>query len=329
MASARYDQGPRDFFDAHFEGGLKFSWVWLKWAIPLIVILVFLSTSFYMVDTDSKGVVQRFGRFTRITEPGLHFKLPLGIEKVQKPQVERIFKEEFGFSTLRAGIKTTYGRRNMDEYLMLCGDLSVAEVEWIVQYKILEPVKYLFNIRNPRKVIRDVSESVMRTVVGNSSVDEVLTARRTEINTEAKEKMQSILDNYNTGILVDTVKLQDVNPPEPVKPAFNEVNAAQQDKEKLINQAKEEYNKVIPKVRGQALQMVKQAQGYAINRTNRALGDAQRFNQIWAEYSQNKDVTRRRLYLESLEKVFPKLEKKYIIDDKVKGLLPLMNIGEE
>jgi membrane protease subunit HflK len=327
MASARYDQGPGDFFEANFQR-LQFSWRWLKWAIPLIVILMLLSTSFYMVDTDSKGVVQRFGRFNRITEPGLHFKLSL-IEKVQKPQASRIFKEEFGFSTLRAGIKSTYGKRVLDESLMLCGDLSVAEVEWIVQYKILEPVKYLFNIRNPQKVIRDVSESVMRTVVGNSSVDEVLTARRTEINTEAKEKMQLILDNYNTGILVDTVKLQDVNPPEPVKPAFNEVNAAQQDKERLINQAKEEYNKVIPKVRGQALQMIKQAEGYAINRTNTALGDAQRFNQIWAEYSQNKDVTRRRLYLESLEKVFPKLEKKYIIDDKVKGLLPLMNIGEK
>jgi len=328
MASARYDQGPGDFFEANFQR-LQFSWGWLTWALPLIVILMLLSTSFYMVDTDSKGVVQRFGRFNRITEPGLHFKLPLNIEKVQKPQASRIFKEEFGFSTLRAGIKSTYGKRTLDESLMLCGDLSVAEVEWIVQYKILEPVKYLFNIRNPRKVIRDVSESVMRMVVGNSSVDEVLTARRMEINTEAKEKMQLILDNYKTGILVDTVKLQDVNPPEPVKPAFNEVNAAQQDKERLINQAKEEYNKVIPKARGQALQMVKQAQGYAIDRTNSALGDAQRFNQIWAEYNQNKDVTRRRLYLESLGKVFPKLEKKYIIDDKVKGLLPLMNIGEE
>ena len=329
MASARYGQGPGDFFDANFQDRLQLSWVWLKWAIPLIVILMFLSTSFYMVDTDSKGVVQRFGRFTRITEPGLHFKLPLGIEKVQKPQVERIFKEEFGFSTLRAGIKTTYGRKNLDESLMLCGDLSVAEVEWIVQFKISEPDKFLFNIRNPQKIIRDVSESVMRSMVGDSSVDEVLSSRRVEINDEAKQKMQKILNLYDCGIQVVAVKLQDVNPPEPVKPAFNEVNAAQQDKEKLVNKAKEEYNKVIPKARGQALQMVKQAQGYAIDRTNTAKGDAKRFNQIWAEYAQNKDVTRRRLYLESLGKVLPKLEKKYIIDDQVKGLLPLMNIGEE
>ena len=329
MASARYGQGPGDFFDANFQDRLQLSWVWLKWAIPLIVILMFLSTSFYMVDTDSKGVVQRFGRFTRITEPGLHFKWPFGIEKVQKPQVERIFKEEFGFSTLRAGIKTTYGRKNLDESLMLCGDLSVAEVEWIVQFKISEPDKFLFNIRNPQKIVRDVSESVMRSMVGDSSVDEVLSSRRVEINDKAKQKMQKILNLYDCGIQVVAVKLQDVNPPEPVKPAFNEVNAAQQDKEKLVNKAKEEYNKVIPKARGQALQMVKQAQGYAIDRTNTAKGDAKRFNQIWAEYAQNKDVTRRRLYLESLGKVLPKLEKKYIIDDQVKGLLPLMNIGEE
>ena len=299
------------------------------WIIPLIVVLALISTTFYMVNTDSKGVVQRFGKFVRITEPGLHIKLPRGIEKVQKPQVERIFKEEFGFSTLRAGIKSTYGKKKLDESLMLCGDLSVAEVEWIVQYKIREPDKYLFNVRNPKTVIRDVSESVMRMVVGDSSVDEVLTAGRIEINIEAEQEMQHILDSYDTGIQVVTVKLQDVNPPEQVKPAFNEVNAAQQDKEKLINKAKEEYNKVIPKARGHALQMVKQAHGYAIDRTNTAQGDAQRFNQIWAEYAKNKDVTRRRLYLESLEKVLPKLEKKYIIDDKVKGLLPIMNITEK
>jgi membrane protease subunit HflK len=299
------------------------------WIIPLIVILAVAGTSVYVVNTDAKGVVQRFGKFVRITEPGIHLKLPLGIEKAQKPQVERIFKEEFGFSTLQAGIKSTYGGKNLGESLMLCGDLSVAEVEWIVQYKIREPEKYLFNVRNPQKVIRDVSESVMRVVVGDSSVDEVLTARRIEINLEAEKKMQNILDTYDTGIQVVTVKLQDVNPPEQVKPAFNEVNAAQQDKEKLINKAKEEYNKVIPKARGQALQMVKQAHGYAIDRTNTAQGDAKRFNQIWAEYAKNKDVTRRRLYLESLGKVLPKLEKKYIIDEKVKGLLPIMNITEK
>jgi len=293
-----------------------------------VFVLTALTTSFYTVATDEKGVVTRFGKFDGITEPGLHFKLPAPIELVQQPQVERIFKEEFGFKTLQAGVQSRYGGKNLEESLMLCGDLSVAEVEWIVQYKISEPEKFLFNIRNPRKMIRDVAEAVMRNVVGDSSVDEVLTSRRVEINIQTEEKMQNILKSYNAGIQITAVKLQDVNPPEPVKPAFNEVNAAQQDKEKFINSALEDYNKIIPRARGEAKQMVKQAEAYAIDRTNTALGDANRFLQTWAEYKNSKDVTRRRLYLESMNKILPRLEKKYIIDDKVKGLLPLMNIGE-
>ena len=297
--------------------------------IVAVVVISILSTSIYTVRTDERGVVQRFGKFARITEPGLQFKIPLGIERVTKVQVERIFKEEFGQRTLQAGVKSRYGAKNLEEAIMLCGDLSVAEVLWIVQYKIDEPDKYLFNIRNPQKLIRDVSEAVMRSVVGDSSVDEVLAARRIEINTEAEQMMQDILASYESGINVVAVKLQDVNPPEQVKPAFNEVNEAQQDRQKLINQALEEKNKVIPKARGQALQMVKQAEAYEIERLNRAKGDAQRFNQIWAEYKENKDVTRRRLYLESMATVLPKLEKKYIVDKDVEGLLPLMNITEE
>jgi membrane protease subunit HflK len=293
-----------------------------------VFVLTALTTSFYTVETDEKGVVTRFGKFNRITEPGLHFKIPAPIEMVQKPKVERIFKEEFGFRTLQAGVQSKYGGKDLDESLMLCGDLSVAEVEWIVQYKISEPEKFLFNIRNPRKMIRDVAEAVMRNVVGDSSVDEVLTSRRVEINIQAEEKMQHILKSYNSGIQITAVKLQDVNPPEPVKPAFNEVNAAQQDREKFINTALEDYNKVIPRARGEAKQVIKQAEAYAINRTNRALGDANRFTQIWTEYKNSKAVTRRRLYLESLNEILPRLEKKYIIDDKIKGLLPLMNIGE-
>ncbi len=294
-----------------------------------ILILWTIATSFYMVNTDENGIVLRFGRFVRTAKPGLHLKIPLGIETALTPQVKRIFKAEFGFRTLKAGIKSTYGQKNLDESLMLCGDLSVAEVEWIVQYQIREPRKFLFNVRNPQTIIRDVAESVMRSVVGDSSVDEVLTERRIEINDEAQMQMQEILDSYSTGISVVAVKLQDVNPPEKVKTAFNEVNAAQQDRERFINQAREEYNKVIPRASGQALQIVQQAEAYSINRVNTAAGDAQRFTQIWAEYRQNKDVTRRRLYLESLNRMLPGLEKKYIIDDKVKGVLPLMNIGEK
>jgi membrane protease subunit HflK len=248
---------------------------------------------------------------------------------VSVPQVKKIFKEEFGFRTLKAGVQTRYGTRPMEEFLMLCGDLSVAEVEWIVQYKIKDAREYLFNARKPEKVLRDVAESVMRSVVGDSSVDEVLTSRRVEINNTVAEKMQQLLDTYTVGLHVESVMLQDVNPPEKVQPAFNEVNAAQQDKERLVNQALEEYNKIVPKASGQALQMVEQAEGYAIDRTNTALGDATRFTDIWTEYDQSKDVTRRRLYIEALGKMLPNLEKKYIIDDNVKGLLPLMNVGEK
>ena len=302
---------------------------WLKLAVPILLVLAVGSTSFYMVDTDEEGVVQRFGKYVRTTGPGLHLKLPLGIERVSTPQVTRIFKEEFGYRTIQAGVQTRYGQRPMEEFLMLCGDLSVAEVEWIVQYKIKDAREYLFNARKPEKVLRDVAESVMRSVVGDSSVDEVLTSRRQEINVAVAEKMQQLLDTYMVGLHVESVLLQDVNPPEKVQPAFNEVNAAQQDKERLVNEALEEYNKIIPKARGQALQMVEQAQAYAIDRTNTAIGDANRFAEIWKEYDQSKDVTRRRLYLEGLGKVLPNLEKKYIIDENVKGLLPLMNVGEK
>ena len=302
---------------------------YLVWIVPIVLVLALASTSFYMVNTDEAGVVQRFGRYVRTTESGLHLKLPLGIEKVSTPQVTKVFKEEIGVRTIKAGVQTRYGQRPEEEYRMLCGDLNVAEVEWIVQYKIDNARQYLFNARKPEKVLRDVAESVMRSVVGDSSVDEVLTSRRVEINIEAQTKMQELLGTYEVGLKVVAVKLQNVNAPEKVKPAFNEVNAARQDKERLVNQAKEEYNKVIPRADGQALQMVEQAEAYKIDRTNTAKGDADRFQKIWTEYDQSKDVTRRRLYIEALGKVLPNLEKKYIIDENVKGLLPLMNVGEK
>ncbi len=301
-------------------------YAWIVIVVAIVALLGFLS--YYMVPTDSRGVVQRFGRFNRVTESGLHFKWPL-IETVSRPKVERVFKEEFGFRTLEAGVQSRYGDKNQDESLMLCGDLSVAEVEWIVQYKIGDARQFLFNVRDPQKLIRDVSETVMRSVVGDSSVDEVLTSRRVEINVEAEQQMQAILDKYESGVTVVAVKLQDVNPPQQVKAAFNEVNASQQDKERLVNQALEEYNKVIPRARGEALQLVKQAEAYAIDRTNTATGDASRFNQIYAEYAQNKDVTRRRMYLESMGKLLPKIERKVIVDETVKGLLPLMQVEEK
>jgi membrane protease subunit HflK len=317
--------------DRYYQRGLPpeiAQWLPYAWIVIVVAIALLLAfLSYYMVPTDSRGVVQRFGRFNRVTEPGLHFKWPL-IETVSTPQVERIFKEEFGFRTLEAGVQSRYGGKNTDESLMLCGDLSVAEVEWIVQYRIGDPRQFLFNVRDPKKLIRDVSETVMRSVVGDSSVDEVLTSRRVEINVAAEQKMQDLLDKYKSGLTVVAVKLQDVNPPQQVKPAFNEVNAAQQDKERLVNQALEEYNKVIPRAKGEARQVIQQAEAYAIDRTNTATGDASRFNQIFAEYKQNEDVTRRRMYLESMGKLLPRVKRKVIVDQSVEGLLPMMQIEE-
>lgn len=296
----------------------------------IILVLGSISTVYYTVNTDENAVVTRFGKFSRVTNPGLHFKLPFGIENVQKVQVKKIFKEEFGFKTIKAGVESQYAKQNfLDVSLMLCGDLSVAEVEWIVQYRISDPKAYLFNIRNPKKMIRDVSESVMRMVVGNSSVDEVLTERRIEINDQVQQMMQKVLDSYGSGISVQAVRLQDVNPPAKVRSAFNEVNAAQQDKEKMINQAEKEYNEIIPKVKGQAQQMIEQAQAYSVERVNNAQGDAARFIDTWQEYKTSKEVTRRRLYLEAMNRVLPAVEQKYIIDSDVESLLPMMQLGDK
>ena len=294
------------------------------------VIVAGVATSFYTIQADEQGVVQRFGKFIRISEPGLHFKLPYKIEKVTVIPVTRKFKEEFGFRTKEAGVKTTFAKQKLpEESIMLCGDLSVADVKWSVRYIISNPKDYLFKVRNPRQIIRDISESVMREAIGDSSVDEVLSDRRNDINNEVKIKMQQLLDLYGAGVLVDDITLQEVTPPDEVKSAFNEVNTAQQDKARLKSEAEKEYNTTIFRVDGKAKQMIQQAEAYAINRTNTAKGDANRFIQIWQEYKQSKDVTRRRLYLESLSRVLPKLEKKYIIDEEVKGLLPLMKIGGE
>jgi modulator of FtsH protease HflK len=300
--------------------------------IGIIVILIIsaLTSSYYTVDTDEKGVVLRFGEFNRIADPGLHFKIPFGVETVETPKFTTVFKEEFGFRTLEAGVQSRYAEdRYSDESVMLCGDLSVADVEWIVQYRVIDPKDYLFNVRNPKKIIRDVSEAVMRTIVGDSSVDEVLTERRIEINALAAEQTQQILDDYSSGMKIEAVRLQDVNPPESVKHAFNEVNAAQQEKERMINSARRKYNEIIPKARGEAQQLVKQAHAYAIERVNNADGDASRFTQIYQEYKDSKDVTRRRMYLEAMGEVLPGLEKKYIIDEDIKGLVPFMRLGEQ
>lgn len=292
--------------------------------------IIFLSTLLYQVGTEEVGVITRFGKFLATTQPGLHMKIPYGVDRVDKVPVERVQKEEFGFRTLSAGVRTEFVKgRNPEESLMLTGDLNSAIVEWIVQYRISDPVDYLFKVRSVRSTIRDASETVMRQVVGDRSVDEVIILSRREVAQEAAEMLQNILNSYETGIQIVTLELKDVNPPDPVKPAFNEVNEAKQEKERMVNEAWEAYNKVIPKAAGEAEKTIRQAEGYALNRVNRAKGDANKFVAVWKEYNRSKDVTRRRLYLETLDEVLPRVGRKYIIDSEQKGLLQLLSLEEK
>lgn len=313
---------------------LKQKWGYYKKFIWLIVpgalILIAGFSSFYTVDTDERGVVQRFGRYIRSAGPGLNYKLPFGIEKVTTLKVEHVFKEEFGFRTEKPGIRTYYSTESFDdESIMLTGDLNIANVEWIVQFKIKDPYKMLFRVRNPVKIIRDISESVMRKVVGDKSITDVLTVGRVEINQVVKEQMQEILDFYDSGIHLVTVKLQDVNPPDLVKPAFNEVNEAKQEKEKVINQAWENYNRKVPLARGEAEKVIQEAEGYALNRINRSKGDANRFLSMYEEYKIANDITRRRLYLETMVEILSNAGKKYIIDPQQQSVLPLLKLEKE
>lgn len=306
----------------NFKGGLPA-------VIAVIAVIAALFNSFYAVGPDEVGVIRRFGRYTRTTNPGLHLKAPF-IEKANKVKVKYIFKEEFGFRTSQPGIVSRYSPKEyFDESLLLTGDLNVLVVEWIVQFKVKDPVKLLFNVRNPQGTIRHISEAVMRQIVGDYAVSEVLTTRRIDINQEVQDKLQEILDLYNSGIQIVTVKLQDVNPPDEVKPSFNEVNEAKQEKEKAINQAWEAYNKVVPKAHGEAEKTIREAEGYALNRVNMAKGDAAKFIATWEAYKNAKDVTRKRLYLEVMNEVLPKAGNKFIIDSSQKSILPLLSLNKE
>ena len=301
--------------------------------LPLIMLgffgLTFLRGVVYSIGPDEVGVLQRFGKYTGLSSPGLHAKIPLGIDKVTPIKVKKIFKEEFGFRTVQAGVVTQYSREQFyDQSLMLTGDLNILDVRWIVQFKVKDPVKLLFATRNPQDNIRDISEVVMRRFVGDYGVDEALTTKRDEVNHLVEQEIQKILNYYNTGIEIVTVKLLDVNPAEKVRSAFNEVNEAKQEKEKMINQAWEAYNKVIPKAKGTAEKTIREAEGYALDKINRAKGESERFLATLAEYKKAPEITKKRLYLETLNEVLPKTKQKYIIDPKQSSILPLLNLGE-
>ncbi|MBW2609701.1 MAG: FtsH protease activity modulator HflK [Deltaproteobacteria bacterium] len=305
----------------------RFPGSWIIIALIILVILAF--TCIYTVGVNEVGVVQRFGKYIRTAQPGLNFKLPKGIEKVTKVNVKLTFKEEFGATTYAPTRRSRYvsPASSQDESLMLTGDLNVVVVPWIVQYKIQDPNHYLFKIKDVIGTLRDLSESSMRLVVGDSSVDEVI-KNRVEIATQAKDLLQKELNAAESGIRVENILMQETNVPEPVQPSFNQVNQAIQEKETMIFKANEAYYKVIPAAKGNAAKTIKTAEGYALDRVNRAKGDASRFTSIYEEYYKSKDVTRRRLYLEALQDILPKIGNKYIIDANQKNLLPLLNLGK-
>ena len=295
-------------------------------AIILVILVIIIGTSsFFTIETGSVGVIQRFGKFTRIAPPGPNFKLPFGIEKVTKVSQEKVEKEEFGFNSdqnQRIGSDTDPTNTS----LMLTAGLNVALVPWIVQYRVKDPYDYLFKVKNVKTLLRDLSEASMRLVIGDRSINEVI-SKRNDIANEAQKVLQQELDKAQTGLLVVNVELKRTNVPTPVQPSFNEVNQAVQEKEKLIYQAKEDYNKAIPAARGEAERTIKAAEGYALDRINRAKGDASRFQAMYTEYAKAKDVTKRRLYLEALKRLLPKLGPKYIVDSDQGNLLPLLNLG--
>ncbi|HEV8580905.1 MAG TPA: FtsH protease activity modulator HflK [Thermoanaerobaculia bacterium] len=297
--------------------------------ILIVIAAAFLFTTWFTIDPEEAGVVLRFGRVARQVPSGPHMKLPYPFERVVKVPIERQLKEEFGFRTVEAGIHTTYSEEDLSaESLMLTGDLNVAVVEWTAQFRVRDPYKYLFKVRNIRGTFRDMNETVMREVIGDRSVNEVLTVGRQEIAAEVERRLQALCNQYETGIKVEQIVLQDVNPPDAVKPSFNEVNQAQQEREKLINEARAGYNQIIPRAKGRAQQTIEQAQGLATDRVNRARGDAELFTQVHAAYQRAPEVTRRRMYLETMSEIYPKVKKKIVLDDKLKGVLPLLSLPD-
>ncbi|TYO97629.1 protease FtsH subunit HflK [Geothermobacter ehrlichii] len=299
--------------------------------VALIIILGFgVLGSFYEVNTEETAVILRFGKFAGFSGSGLHFKLPFGIDRIYTVPTGRVLKEEFGFRTVKPGVRTSYTKKGLEEEsLTLTGDLNVSDVEWIVQYQIADPFKFVFRISRPVETIRDISEAMVRKAVGNSNVSKVLTTERAELAGEIEADLQKILNEYDIGVRIVTVKFQDVTPPDPVKAAFNEVNEAEQQKESLIFQAREQYNREVPKARGEAKKLIQEAKGYATERINRARGEADRFLSILTEYRKAPEVTRRRMYLETLEEVLPRLDEVYILDEQGGAILPLLQLRGE
>jgi len=292
------------------------------------MIVLGIASSAYTVQTEGQAVIKRFGKVVAIQDPGLHFKLPFGIDRAYFLPTRRILREEFGFRTVDPGQLTQYAKSAATtlESLMLTGDLNVIDVEWVVQYRIIDPDKFMHQVRNQRESIRDVSEAVMRRIVGNRLGSDVLTVGRVEVAAEARSEMQRILQDYNMGVSIENIELQDVTPPEPVKPAFNEVNEARQQRERLINEGEKYRNQIIPRAEGEASQIIAEAEAYRAERVNQARGAASRFTAIRQEYQNAPEVTRQRLFLEMIDQVLPKLGGIYVMDETTTSPLPLLQL---
>lgn len=303
----------------------------LRYAATALVIVLLAAgalTSIYSVQADEEGIVMRFGKYVKTEPPGLHMKMPFFIDRVERVQVRRQMKQEFGFGTSGNSNQLQWTDEQDEEKRMVTGDLNAALVEWVVQYRINKPREYLFNVRNADETLRAVSESVMRAVVGDRTVDEVITIGRQEIEAESLQKLQELVNKYEMGISIDQVQLKDVNPPRPVAASFNEVNQAQQERATAINIAHGEYNKKVPKASGEAEQKISEAEGYALERVNEAQGDAGRFTALFTEYEKAPEVTRRRIYLETLQRVMPLLKNKIVIDSEAQQILPFLQLNQ-
>ena len=296
--------------------------------VAAFIVLQAAAGAFYTIKPGEVGIVLRFGQFHRTTTPGLHFKIPY-VEEMTKVDVESVRKEEFGFRTRTATAGAAYDRKGFDmEALMLTGDKDVIEVAWIVQYKVSDPVLFLYKVRDVAQIVRDASETVTRRIVGNMDFDYVLSNREI-LAANARKELQDQLNRLESGVAVMTLQLLDINPPEQVKPAFNEVNIADQDMKRLVNEAEETYNRVIPKARGSAKQIVEEARGYAVERTNRANGETNRFKAIVKEYEGAEEVTRQRLYLEAMQEILPQVEQVYVVDGSQQNILPLLDLSRK
>jgi membrane protease subunit HflK len=293
--------------------------------IAAVIVFQLVYSSFYTIEPGEVGVVLQFGKYNRTTGSGLHFKIPY-IEELIKVDVETVRKEEFGFRTRSPGKQTVFDRKGFDmESLMLTGDKNVINVAWIVQYKVSNPVDFLFKVRNVPQAVRDASEKVVRRIVGNMDFDYVL-GNREILAGDARRELQEDLDKLESGVVLVALQMQDINPPDPVKPAFNEVNEADQDMKRLVNEAEETYNRVIPKARGDAKKIVEEAHGYAVERVNRAEGETARFNAIVTEYLGSPEVTRRRMYLEAMQEILPHVDQVYVMDKEQNTLLPFLDL---